>query len=158
MIPSKNPLADLSEQQLETIEVARRTGVLEKFKECVMIVKGGQAPKSIDRFYVQVMKTAVQKVVPRFALDLFRELSLDGQVQFWVSQGIGFIIADGTVQAFVPTDLVYGGKKNLGGPAHIQTSGDEVELRKWLGSKGKRFTIGQRLDFTATRKKSMGGV
>src|SRR3989344_703314 len=86
---ASDPLACLTDAQKKTVEVAKQAGILDMFEEVVRIANAGQIPRSMERFFVTFLRTAVTKVIPRFALDFFLDRFAARHVrdlQFWVAQ------------------------------------------------------------------------
>ncbi|MDO8575457.1 MAG: hypothetical protein Q7R78_02025 [bacterium] len=155
----RDPLQDLTPDQLKMVVTAKENGIMEKFRECVEFVKQGQTPKSMERFFVTVLKTSQVKTVPRSALAVFDNLSDHGEVQYFTSQGVGIVIANGSIRAFVPNSLVFGSSvkiKARGGGIKTLSPYDETTLTDWFDAK-RFFSLGQRLSFADIKTKSYGG-
>ncbi len=154
----KDYLKDLSPEQLKLLEYAQRTNLVESFRKCVAFARAEQIPKSIERFFITIMRTAVPKAVPRFALERFMTLcGLGVHVEFYTSQGIGIVVGGGQIRAFVPTELVLGKKLDFQGAVHLRPRATEADLDDWLTKEDHLLTLGQRLNFGTSRVTARGG-
>lgn len=151
-------LENLSREQKDLILAAHKTGIIKIFDKCVRIVKSDQIPNSMDKYFVTIMRTCVQKAIPRFALDLFRKKCTSSNVELWTSQGIGILVSNGLIRSIIPVELVFG-KSFSGGNGKaqfIQKAAEPEELEQWLNE--NIFSLGQRVSFSQTHTKALGGL
>lgn len=153
----------LTQEQKEVVQIAKDTGVLSAFELTVREVKTHQFPRNIERFFLNFFKTAVPKVIPKFALDYFIHEFAGARIEFWTAQGIGAVVADGVIHTFIPAELVTGRKARITagrGRARLCAPADEGDLREWMARRRGRLTSlhTEAASLKFLKKQSMGGV
>jgi DNA-directed RNA polymerase subunit RPC12/RpoP len=152
-----SPTRTLTDAERKFMEEAREARLFEPFAKAVELAKAGQVPRDMERFFMTVMKTAAARKVPPFALERFRREYPRSRIDFWVSQGIGILLADGAIRQFVPADLVTGRTiKSLGGDSvKTKTNATPEGLEEWTRTRFG-YVVGRGAFFDALRQKSIG--
>lgn len=124
---------NLNEDQIAFVESARATGILEAFGFAVRRAKDGHTPKSIEKFFLTVLRTITPRAIPGWALEHFMRENNGGRIVFYSSQGIGLVTVDGYIRQFVPLDIVAG--RSIPGAKKARVSADPKEFELWVRTK-----------------------
>lgn len=122
----------LSEAERRVLQEAKEVGLLAAFKQAVEEEKGAQAPQNIGKFLFEFLMNARLDVVPRFVMDEYKD-AFDGRVDFYSSQGIFAVTADGAMRAFFPKSRLVGRgvKRNVAGSLGAAFRSDD-RMVEWI--------------------------
>lgn len=144
-----------NENEQKIIIFAKNNGLLEALEKVAKIAKTEQLPMDMEKFFITVLKTSVQKVIPKFALNIFAR-EFGGKIDFYASQRIGMVLSDGTIRLFIPTQLVGGVKvRGIVSNKRINLSADEDQLNRYIKTKFG-LVSGKGAMFEMMRNKSIG--
>lgn len=146
---------DFGPELKEFLIEIEKTGLIEVFGKTARYVHGDQCPKDLVRFFTNCARSVVIRNIPRFALDCIVEsFPPVGRLQFWQSNGIGFIVLDNALRGFVPVSLVIGQRaRDLeSGERYITIPPHAEELFEWFSDDGVKLNADQWISFLHLRK------
>jgi hypothetical protein len=126
----------LTASQVELVEEAKKTGLFSAFCNAVVVAKDSNLPQNLEKFFITVLRTAVPKQVPRFALKRFIKEWPGTRVEYFASQQIGIIVVEGVIRAFIPSFYVSGRTiRNLRHDFRGVTSAPQETFEAWIRTK-----------------------
>jgi hypothetical protein len=151
--------SSLSPEQINVVERAQINGLLDALKTAMSKAVNTQAapPRSVERFFLTLLKTMRPKRIPKFCLDaLYAEFG--GRIDFWSAQGIGIVLSDGAIVMFVPLDVVVGTAISPTGSSGrtIRMDTKESEFYAWIKTRMGYVPTGKGLFLEEMRRKSFG--
>jgi hypothetical protein len=149
----------LTDQQRSFLEAAEQNGMLRAFAFAVQNgPMAGHAPKDMDLFLLNFLRSAKPKVIPKAALDiLLDDFGRCGRLEFFSAQGVGVVTIDRRIRGFVPVQIVCGESVTGANRAiKYRLETDHAELREWIRTKRGYVPAGSNEFLDAIRKKSFG--
>lgn len=122
----------LKPEQLQVLDDAKQTGVLQSFEVATKAAKVDQIPRNIERFFLNWLRAAKPMSIPSFALDQFVRDFNKARIQFCGAQGIGVVLANGIIRQFIPTHVVVGRaiRDNTGG-LRARVDAEKTKFNNW---------------------------
>ena len=142
----------LTSEQLDVIARATKSGIVEALRVAVEKTPTIHTPKSMERFFLALLKTMRPKRVPQFALDAFIA-EFGGQIAFWSAQGMGLVTSNGAICMFIPLGIVTG--VAIGGSS-VRMNAPEYEVSNWIRTRMGYVPRSCRLFLEEMKNKSYG--
>lgn len=140
------------------VQFYKDSGIMSAFLEIASELKSHQMPKDTDTFFLNWLRTCVvASLIPKFALrKLINEFN-DEQIEVQHSQGIGAVISDGTLRAFVPMHLLRGEVIRAGGGSNtkLRTSATDAGVENWIRTK-HGYVLGSSVMFQELKRQAKG--
>lgn len=143
----------LTEAQKQLLKDARSQGLFEAFSTVVRRVKRDQVPRQMEKFFLQFFKAAAPKKVPAHMLRALILAFPGTRIEFRANEGVGVVLADGLVRAFVPQSYVMG--QRVPGASGVRLRADEDGFDDWIRTR-YGFVAGPGPMFQALQKRSIG--
>jgi len=124
----------LESDQLDMVQNCKDAGIMDAFAQAVSR-SGRDKPKMIESFFLSFLTKARPKAIPRDILRHFITLFPRKTINFWSTDGIGAVLADGDLKMFLPSRNVIGAKvKTLSGSSNLsgKIMATETELKYLL--------------------------
>lgn len=154
-----NDVASVQALRLEQdfINDAERSGLLKAFEQAVVEDKPTNIPSDMRKHFLAFFRTAAAKQVPSFALDYFKD-QYDGRLQFWSSQGVMAVTADGIVRHFVPLRFISGASITSIGTNKMRgrLMADDRDLDVWVKGRFGYVPLSSQNYMDAIRQKNVG--
>lgn len=159
-----DPYRGLTADQRDIVVSAERGGILEAFGQACANRNGAveQTPRRLGKFFVTFLRTARPKIVPGFVLRHYIQ-QFNGQIEFWGSQGVLGVVADGKLRAFLPLAMAAGMKvkKVAGGGMdarrmNARLSAEDAEFQDWVKTRHGYVPSECRVFMAEIRKRSIG--
>lgn len=99
--------APLATREIEVIERAKATGILEAFEAAVTVIKKENLPRVIQHFFLHFLRTLSPVVVPRKVLYRYAA-EFGGRIEFRQSQGVACVLSDQILRQFVHLEILTG--------------------------------------------------
>jgi len=123
----------LNESERRIITEAEHAGLLNAFKQAVIDEKGSLAPGNMRKFLMEFLRSARSAIVPRFVLEEYLDVFGPARLDFYSSQGIFAVTADGVTRAFFPKSRFAGrGKKPSVAGAMPMQFRTEARMTEWI--------------------------
>lgn len=140
------------------VQFYKDSGILDAFLDVARELKAHQMPKNAEMFFLNwIRATTKAQLIPKFALrKLINEFN-DGQIEVHHAQGIGAIISDGTLRAFVPMHLLRGEVIRAGGGSNtkLRTLATDAGMDNWIRTK-HGYVVGTGAMFSELKKQAKG--
>lgn len=151
--------ATLTDEQIHFVERCKASGMFDAFK-ALLPYTSGSVPRFAERYLVTFFKTASDKRIPKFALDIFIKqfggIFERKRVGFVSAQGIGLVTSDKHPVLFVPLRLVAGDAvSSLSGNNASRLQAEEEPLLEWIKTKMGYVPMGSPF-VDEMRRKSIG--
>ncbi len=156
-----DPHFGLSDREKAVLEDAKSIGIISIFSSVTAYAKGPDAPRQIDGFFLTFLRTTNARRVPRFALDYFLEALGPGRFQFWQGQGIGAVVIDDLIRAFIPLDIVIGTMAKSSTTPIRQLVGEATleGIKEWFSRHEDCVLRNEQLvSFSSLRKAALNGL
>lgn len=134
------------------------TGILQAFLDIASELKAHQMPKDTTTFFLNWLRTCtVAQLIPKFALRKLINEFKDEYIEVQHAQGIGAVISDGVLRAFVPMHLLRGEVIRAGGGSNtkLRTSATDAGMDNWIRTK-HGYVLGTGALFNEMRKQAKG--
>jgi hypothetical protein len=147
----------LSGQQMNILDHATRTGLLDSFVAALERGPHHGVPKNKEKYFLEWLSMSRRKIIPAWALSEFKELYPGKYVEFFGSNFVGAVVAGGEIMLFMPIDLISGIKlkTEIGGEKHMAPP-DVSGIRQWIRTKMGYVPQDARIALEETRKRSIG--
>lgn len=140
------------------VQFYKDSGIMSAFLDIASELKAHQMPKDTDTYFLNWLRTCVTaSLIPKFALrKLINEFS-DEQIEVQSAQGIGAVISDGTLRAFVPMHLLRGEVIRAGGGSNtkLRTLATDVGVDNWIKTK-HGYVLGTSVMFQELKRQAKG--
>lgn len=147
----------LSGQQMNILDHATRSGLLDSFVAALERGPHHGVPKNKEKYFLEWLVMSKRKVVPEWALAEFRELCPGKFIEFFGSNFVGAVVAGGEIMLFMPIDLIAGIKlKTTMGGEKRMAAPDASGIRQWVRTKMGYVPQDARIALEETRKRSIG--
>lgn len=135
---------------------AERSGVLAAFIEALRESNNAQdKANDLSAVFLHWFKLAKPTIVPQFALTAAKE-RFGGYIEFFASNGVVVIVADGALKQFMPQRLITGTRvRTLGGSGHRRIVAEEQAV-EWVRGRFGYVPADAPLFNAAMRQKSPG--
>lgn len=140
------------------VQFYKDSGIMSAFLEIASDLKSHQMPKDTDTFFLNWLRTCTTALlIPKFALRKLINEFKDGQIEVQHSQGIGAVISDGTLRAFVPMHLLRGEVIRAGGGSNtkLRTSATDAGVDNWIRTK-HGYVVGTGVMFQELKRQAKG--
>lgn len=134
------------------------SGIFPAFIGVAAELKSHQMPKDTETFFINWIRTTTKAhLIPKFALRKLISEFNDGQIEVHHAQGIGAVISDGTLRAFVPMHLLRGEVIRAGGGSNtkLRTTATDAGLDNWIRTK-HGYVVGTGAMFSELKKQAKG--
>lgn len=147
----------LSQQQVSILDHAIRTGLLASFVATLERGPHHGMPKNTEKYFLEWVKMARSRMIPEWALNEFKGLYPGKFIEFYGSNFVGGVIADGEIMLFLPIDLISGLKlKTTMGGIKSMAPPEVSGVRQWLRTKMGYVPAEARIFLAEARKRSIG--
>lgn len=140
------------------VQYYKDTGILAAFLEIVSELKAHQMPQDQETFFLNWLRTCtVASLIPQLALrKLINEFD-DGRIEVQHAQGIGAVISDGKLRAFVPMHLLRGEIIRAGGGSNtkLRTLATDAGVDNWIRTR-HGYVLGASLMFQEMKRQAKG--
>lgn len=147
-----------SQRLQRLMQFYKDSGIFDAFIEIAEELKAHQMPKNRETFFLNWLRTCVKaSLIPKFALrKLINEFN-DELIEVQHSQGIGAVISDGTLRAFVPMHLLRGEVIRAGGGSNtkLRTSATDAGVEHWIRTK-HGYVLGSSVMFQELKRQAKG--
>lgn len=147
--------ATLAPSQIETLRVAESTGLLHAFTEARKATPQ-DTPKNMGKVFLDFLSMARPKYIPSFALNHFIS-EFGGRIEFHVSNGVGVVLSDNALKAFIPSEIVQGAAlRQFGTNRKSRAEAIPERMFEWMRTKRGLVPVDTPNFMDALRKNSIG--